>query len=396
MATETNIDYSRKLVRELKDLCKERGMAGCSKKNKSELVNELHEWDVLNNTKVEPAIQKPSDALVDTPAIVSKKTIGVQTSDLNKPKKTTWGSIKSFFSKKAESLKSTISNLISKVKSKLESLKSKEPVKSVKSVITKLFRTKRKTSDSSDIDINRIKIQETNSALKGFTKQYTIEGHEGIDPESFLTKVKPQVIALLSRNRSTKVILVLTCVMERVETKTGKVITANHSFRSNTEKILETTDLNKIYGDAVNKIQESIAKFQMLGSNWRFRSVDKLDINTKIYEPLRGDSYIPLPNKLENKKAIINPQNKEDEECFKWSITIAQNYQDGQKNLFRITKELKKQAEKLNWTGISFPTILRNIETFEKNNPGIKLMYLVVIKVKIQFIHYVTQKMKML
>jgi len=293
-------------------------------------------------------------------------------------------------------LKSTISNLISKVKSKLESLKSKEPVKSVKSVIAKLFRTKRKTSDSSDIDINRIKIQETNSALKGFTKQYTIEGHEGIDPESFLTKVKPQVIALLSRNRSTKVILVLTCVMERVETKTGKVITANHSFRSNTEKILETTDLNKIYGDAVNKIQESIAKFQMLGSNWRFRSVDKLDINTKIYEPLRGDSYIPLPNKLENKKAIINPQNKEDEECFKWSITIAQNYQDGQKNLFRITKELKKQAEKLNWTGISFPTSLRNIETFEKNNPGIKLMYLVVIKVKIQFIHYVTQKMKML
>ena len=101
MATETNIDYSKKLVRELKDLCKEREMAGCSKKNKSGLVNELHKQDALNNTKVEPAIQKPSDALVDTPAIVSKKTIGVQTSDLNEPKKTTWGSIKSFFSKKS-------------------------------------------------------------------------------------------------------------------------------------------------------------------------------------------------------------------------------------------------------------------------------------------------------
>ena len=69
-------------------------------------------------------------------------------------------------------MKSAGPNLISKVKSKLESLKSKEPVKSVKSVITKLFRTKRKTSDSldrgenadsSDRGINRIKIQETNS-----------------------------------------------------------------------------------------------------------------------------------------------------------------------------------------------------------------------------------------
>ena len=48
-------------------------------------MNDLHEWDALNNTKVEPAIQKPSDALVDTPAIASKKTIGVQTSDLNEP-----------------------------------------------------------------------------------------------------------------------------------------------------------------------------------------------------------------------------------------------------------------------------------------------------------------------
>ena len=74
-------------------------------------------------------------------------------------------------------------------------------------------------------------LRETNNAIKGFAKKYTIEGRGGIDPESFLTKVKPQVVALLSKNRSTKVILVLTCVMERVETKTGKVITANHSFR---------------------------------------------------------------------------------------------------------------------------------------------------------------------
>ena len=154
-------------------------------------MNDLHEWDALNKTKVEPAIQKPNDALVDTPAIVSKKTTGVQTSDSNEPKKTTWGSIKSFFSKKAESLKSTIlgkkkesvksagPNLLSKVKSKLESLKSKGLVKSVKSAITKLFRTKRKTSDSLDrgenadsLDrgINMIKIQETKSTLNGFAK----------------------------------------------------------------------------------------------------------------------------------------------------------------------------------------------------------------------------------
>jgi len=41
------------------------------------------------------------------------------------------------------------------------------------------------------------KLRETNSAIRGFANKYTIEGRGAIDPESFLTKVKPQVIALL-------------------------------------------------------------------------------------------------------------------------------------------------------------------------------------------------------
>ena len=288
-------------------------------------MNDLREWDALN-IQVEPAIQKPNDALVDTPAIASKKTIGVQRSDLNEPKKTTWGSIKSFFS-----------NLINKVKSKLESLKLKEPVKSVKSIITKLFRRKTSDSldrgenaDSSDRGNNMIKIQETNSALKGFAKKYTIEGWEGIDPESFLTKVEPHVTALLSRNRMIKVMLALTCVMERVEINTGEVKTMNVPFLSKTEIILEATNVNEFYENAVDKIKESIANFQMQGSNWRFRRVVKLDINTVVYKPLfkplkcKGGAYIDLTKKLKKTKAIINMKN-DDDQCFKWCVTRALN-----------------------------------------------------------------------
>ena len=56
----------------------------------------------------------------------------------------------------------------------------------------------------------------------------------------------------------------------------------------------------------MDKIMESLASFQMQGSNWRFGRVIKLDINTAVYRPLRGSTYIPLPKKLANKKAIIN------------------------------------------------------------------------------------------
>ena len=69
---------------------------------------------------------------------------------------------------------------------------------------------------------------------------------------------------------------------------------------------------------------ETLANFQRQGSNWRFRSVLSLDLHTVKYGPLRGSSYIPLPDFLEGKKAIINCRN-EDDEYFKWAITRALN-----------------------------------------------------------------------
>jgi len=73
----------------------------------------------------------------------------------------------------------------------------------------------------------------------------------------------------------------------------------------------------------------------MRGSNWRFKAVEKLDINTVVYKPLRGNSYIPLPTKMAAKNAIINKKNN-DQECFQWCIARALNPVN--KNSERITK----------------------------------------------------------
>ena len=85
------------------------------------------------------------------------------------------------------------------------------------------------------------------------------------------------------------------------------------------------------------------------------------------YKPLKGSSYIPLPEYLANKKAIINMKN-EDEECFKWCVTRALN--PVEEHSYRITKELIKQSEELNWSGIEFPVAAdaNVISRFERNN----------------------------
>ena len=73
-------------------------------------------------------------------------------------------------------------------------------------------------------------IREIDSALKGFTKQFTIDGKEGYDPQSFLDAAETQVTNFLSNNRQTKVNLILTCTMERADIKTGEVTTINAPF----------------------------------------------------------------------------------------------------------------------------------------------------------------------
>ena len=52
------------------------------------------------------------------------------------------------------------------------------------------------------------------------------------------------------------------------------------------------------------------------GSDFVFESVDLLDYKLHRVRLKRGGSYIKSPKWLENKKAVINPKNENDDECL--------------------------------------------------------------------------------
>ena len=83
----------------------------------------------------------------------------------------------------------------------------------------------------------------------------------------------------------------------------------------------------------------------------------------------RGSFYIELPEWIKNKKAVINPQNK-DEECFKWTVAAALNHEDIKDHPERISL-LRPYEKQYNWKGLEFLVSIKNIYKFEKNNPGI-------------------------
>ena len=101
-----------------------------------------------------------------------------------------------------------------------------------------------------------------------------------------------------------------------------------------------------------------------------FYKIIKLELHTVSYRPLRGNTWIPLPKELADKKAIINMKNK-DNKCFMWCVQRALNPKND--NAERVDKELMEKENTLNMEGIEYSVSLKDIDRFEKQNPNISI-----------------------
>ena len=116
--------------------------------------------------------------------------------------------------------------------------------------------------------------------------------------------------------------------------------------------------------DIITKFIKSIINYQeeekilRSGSNFVFESVDLLAVNIHKANLKRGKSYIKSPEWILNKRATINPKNK-DNKCFQYSITVALNHQNIENHPERISN-IKPFIDKYNWKGIDFPAGIKD------------------------------------
>ena len=100
-------------------------------------------------------------------------------------------------------------------------------------------------------------------------------------------------------------------------------------------------------------------------SNFIFESVNLLTYHIHKIDLKRGKSYIKSPEWILNKRATINPKNK-DNKCFQYSITVSLNHQKIGNNPERISN-IQSFIDNYNWKGIDFPAGVKDWEKFEKN-----------------------------
>ena len=99
-----------------------------------------------------------------------------------------------------------------------------------------------------------------------------------------------------------------------------------------------------IYTTIIRDIQKSLKK----GSDWIIDSA--------------GSSYIKLLKELDHpRKGLINVQNIDDNECFKWCLVRYLNHHPAE-----ITKSDKEFAKRLDFKHIKFPVKTRDIQKIEK------------------------------
>ncbi|CAH3183594.1 unnamed protein product [Porites lobata] len=139
-------------------------------------------------------------------------------------------------------------------------------------------------------------------------------------------------------------------------------------FHSDTYINLKSTDVKDLLKKIISNITEKINIYQQNGSGWYFKEVIQLEIHTVKFSPMKGSSYIPLPDWIMRKKAIVSIRNK-DYKCFLWSIL--RYLHPREKNDCRL-KDLEQYEHELNIPkGFTFPVKIRDITKFETINPDL-------------------------
>ena len=159
------------------------------------------------------------------------------------------------------------------------------------------------------------------STLYFFAEKYDIKGSPGLIPIEFFREKASIIKDFLRNYQNTKVRMILVCLMEKkeiIQDPSGKsliYITDKAYFHSRThinlektdvklEKTdvkLEKTDVKLILKDMIKEMLANLINYQKKGSDWYFKEVIRLEIHIVDYKPMKGGSWISLPEFIQKK-----------------------------------------------------------------------------------------------
>ena len=194
-----------------------------------------------------------------------------------------------------------------------------------------------------------------------------------MDADTFFSCIRGELISLIARE-----LRVLNSVRAQMTTGIRFIKDDDRvelAFNSRMTSVHQGSDLEQIVDEMITHTKTQIENPVLLNSRFRFDAVLFLNADFHWLNLTRGSSYLPLPDWIVRKKAIINPKD-DDEGCYKWSVITASKWIDIKFNPEHMSN-LRKFIDNYDWSGLEFSVSIKDIREFEIKN-GISINVLAV------------------
>ena len=138
-------------------------------------------------------------------------------------------------------------------------------------------------------------------------RRYRVDGILGMDPDTFLNRIRRFIIDLLKKESRTGAVRSQTTTWIRFR-KDGELV--EQAFNGRMMNVYNLSDMDEIVNEMIAHMKGQIENPALLNSRFIFDEVLYIDAYFHQLNLTRGLSYFPLPDWLTKKKAIINPCNK--------------------------------------------------------------------------------------
>ena len=143
-------------------------------------------------------------------------------------------------------------------------------------------------------------------AFGGNYSKYRIEGIEGMNVSTFFSKIRASIGNVLRKETSRRAIRCQTTSWIRF-IKDNEYV--DKAFNSRMTPVYMLSEMDTIVQEMVAHMAQQVDNPKLRDSKFTFDRILYTDINIHRLNLTRRSSYIPLPDWLAKKKAIINPKN---------------------------------------------------------------------------------------
>ena len=167
---------------------------------------------------------------------------------------------------------------------------------------------------------------ELEQAFGGAYRSYRINGRPKIDVDTFFNRIGKRLIELIERELKTRTSarIQTTAWIRFIRDDEEGQERVELAFNSLMTSVYRGSETDQIVDGMIANMKFQIENPALLNSRFVFDEFLYLVVNFYQLNLMRGSSYLPLPDWLVRKKAIVNPHNDE-EDCFKWSVMAAEN-----------------------------------------------------------------------